>query len=308
MDAPFKLVLRVREKLFALGILRIHRLSHPVVSIGNLTLGGTGKTPLTILLAEKLHERGFRPVILSRGYGRTTRGVQVVSRGQGPLQTWQESGDEPFLMAQRLKNVASVVVGESRYLAGRKAESEDLGNLFLLDDGFQHRQLHRDFDILTIDPEEWDKGESLLPIGRWREPKSASRRADAACVQNRTLSDLSVPQFIVRIEIEEPPIKEWAVKSITAFAGIAKPERFFRTLESAGVQINRRVPFPDHHVYSDSDIRQLSGDVRVTTEKDAVKLQGRGEFFALRVSAQISDYDRFEALMLPRLLRPKLPS
>jgi len=302
MDAPFKLVLRVREKLFAAGILRTHRLSHPVVSIGNLTLGGTGKTPLTILLAQKLHQRGFRPVILSRGYGRTTRGVHVISRGGGPLLTWQESGDEPFLMAQRLKDVAAVVVGESRYLAGRKAEAEELGNLFLLDDGFQHRQLHRDFDIVTIDPEEWEKGESLLPIGRWREPKSASRRADAACVQGRNLSHLSIPQFIVRLEAETLPIQEWVGKSITAFAGIAKPERFFRTLESMGVQISRRVSFPDHHVYSDSEIRQLSGNVRITTEKDAVKLLGRGDFFALRVSADIPDFDQLEPLILRQLV------
>src|SRR6185436_21163125 len=99
-----------------------------------------------------------------------------------------------------------------------------------LDDGFQHRQLHRDFDIVTIDPEEWDRGEALLPMGRWREPKSAVRRANAACVQNRRLPELPIPQFEVRISVAELPIQDWAGKSLSAFAGIAKPERFFRTL------------------------------------------------------------------------------
>src|SRR5262249_10619353 len=150
---------------------------HPVISIGNLTLGGTGKTPLTIFLAEKLFDCGFRPVILSRGYRRTTRGTVIVSRGNGPITTWEQAGDQPYLMARRLEGCASVVVGESRYLAGKTAQSEKLGNLFLLDDGFQHLQLHRDFDIVTIDPEEWLAGEALLPTGRWREPKSAIARA-----------------------------------------------------------------------------------------------------------------------------------
>jgi tetraacyldisaccharide 4'-kinase len=301
MSSPFKLVLHVREKLFNSGILRVHKLSCPVLSIGNLTLGGTGKTPLTILLAQKLHERGFHPVILSRGYGRTTRGVRIVSRGDGPLCAWQESGDEPYLMAQRLKNIGAVVVGESRYLAGRKAEHENLGDVFLLDDGFQHRQLHRGFDIVTIDPVEWEKGEALLPIGRWREHKSAIHRAHAACVQERTLSDVPIPLFTVRIEPHPLPLKDWSGKRITAFAGIAKPERFFQTLESMGVPIHRRVAFSDHHIYTDSELQELDGDIRVTTEKDAVKLQGRGDFVALRVTARIDDFDRLEKMILQSL-------
>src|SRR5215467_10830215 len=102
MSAPFKLALQLRERLYQSGVLQTKRLDHPVISIGNLTLGGTGKTPLTIFLAEKLAERGFQPVVLSRGYRRTTRGCRIISRGEGPMTSWEEAGDEPLLMARRL--------------------------------------------------------------------------------------------------------------------------------------------------------------------------------------------------------------
>jgi tetraacyldisaccharide 4'-kinase len=307
MTSPFQLLLHVREKLYKSGIFRTHRLNHPVISIGNLTLGGTGKTPLTIFLAEQMREEGLRPVVLSRGYRRKSRGAVVVSRGAGPIVPWEDAGDEPYLMARRLSGKAAVVVGESRYLAGLRAESEKLGNLFILDDGFQHRQLNRDVDIVTIDPVEWRAGESLLPMGRWREPKSALARADAACVMNDRL-DLPIPQFKTSLEVEDifdgdtrVPLPELAGRSITAFAGIAKPERFFATLDSIGLRIAKKVPFPDHHAFTDDELRSLGGDVRLTTEKDAVKLEKRGRFLALRVSVNISGFDRLRDLILKRL-------
>ncbi len=301
MSTPFRFILGVRERLFAAGVLRTRRLHHPVISIGNLTLGGTGKTPLTIFLAQKMSERGLRPVILSRGYRRKTRGTLIVSRGQGPVVDWQQAGDEPFLMARRLTGVAAVVVGESRHQAGLLAEREDLGDLLILDDGFQHRQLHRDFDIVAIDPNEWNAGESLLPTGRWREPKAALTRAHAACVQGEGSLDLPIPQFSFRLEPRIEDIEALKGKPVSAFAGIAKPERFFSLLESLGLNVQKRVSFPDHHSYSDRDFDALKGDILITTEKDAVKLEGRGGFFVLRVSANIAGFERLEALILQRL-------
>jgi len=307
MRNPFRLVLQAREQLYRSGLLRTHRLRHPVISIGNLTLGGTGKTPLTIFLAEKLQQHGFRPVILSRGYRRRSRGTLVVSRGDGPLVPWQESGDEPSLMARRLAGVAAVVVGESRYLAGQLAEREGLGNLFLLDDGFQHRQLHRDFDIVTIDPAEWQLGEALLPTGRWREPKSAITRAHAACIQDGELA-LPIPQFRVRLEVDglyrrgsRLTADSLNARPVNAFAGIAKPDRFFATLESMGFRIARRASFPDHHQFTDGDLRITKDEVCITTEKDAVKLEDRADFLTLRVSANIAEFDRLKELILERL-------
>jgi tetraacyldisaccharide 4'-kinase len=311
VSSAFRLLLQAREKLYTAGILSTVRLNHPVISIGNLTLGGTGKTPLVIALAESLRGRGMRPVILSRGYRRQSR--EIVIAGSD----WQQAGDEPCLMTRRLGNVP-VVVGADRYEAGQLAERENLGNIFLLDDAFQHRRLHRDVDIVAVDPVEWNAGEALLPTGRWREPKSAILRAHAACVQEipgSSIPSLSIPTFVVRTDIKglytykgDAPasIRDFTGKKVTAFAGIAKPERFFSALKSIGMSPDKTVSFPDHHAYSRRDIERLGGDVLVTTEKDAVRLAGRDfpDFVYLRISANIPNFEQLLKLILERL--PKL--
>jgi tetraacyldisaccharide 4'-kinase len=297
----------VREKLYQSGILATRRLQHPVISVGNLTLGGTGKTPLVIALAEGLRDRGFKPAILSRGYGRTGGGVVIVDSDYG------QSGDEPLLMKQRLKNVP-VIVGADRYEAGRAAEQRNLGNVFILDDGFQHRRLHRDVDIVTIDPVEWAAGEALLPTGRWREPKSAIARAHAACVlemPGASMPDLPLPAFHVRTEIEglyrtdgsRVTPEDLKGREIVVFAGIAKPERFFATVESLGIQPLKSVRFADHHRYNANEIEALEGEVLVTTEKDAVRLQGLTQraYCYVRISAKISAFEGLMTLILSRI-------
>jgi tetraacyldisaccharide 4'-kinase len=306
MSRAFQLLVQARAKLYNSGILRTLRLNHPAISVGNLTVGGTGKTPLVIALAEGLRERGFHPVILSRGYGRTSRGVLVVGSD------WQASGDEPFLMKRRLGNVP-VVVGADRYEAGLLAEKKDLGNIFILDDGFQHRRLHRDVDIVTIDPVEWTKGESLLPSGPWREPKTAIARAHAACVQDAGDAPdlpLSIPTFRVRHENDglfresnRVSAESLAGSEIIAFAGIAKPERFFAALESLGIRPVQCVRFRDHHHYSRRELEKLGGEILITTEKDAVRLAGvTGRAYCyLRISAKIADFDGLMSLIMSRL-------
>ena len=309
MSSAFRFVLQARERLYESGILTTLRLNHPVVSVGNLTLGGTGKTPLVIALAEGLRNRGFRPVVLSRGYGRLSRGVLMVGLAES---NWEQWGDEPVLIRQRLVNVP-VVVGANRYQAGLLAERNQLGDVFLLDDGFQHRRLHRDVDIVTVDPVEWAAGEILLPAGRWREPKTAIARAHAACVQDAagaTLPELSIPCFTVQTEIEAvyaggTPVQPEAFKNraVVAFAGIAKPERFFSALESIGIHPVKRVRFRDHHHYSASEIENLGGEMLITTEKDAVRLRTVTDrpFSYLRISAKIRDFDALMSLILSRL-------
>jgi len=305
----FRFVLKARERLYESGILTTLRLNHPVVSIGNLTMGGTGKTPLVIALAEGLRDRGFRPVILSRGYGRLSRGVLIVGLEES---NWEQWGDEPVLIRQRLRNVP-VVVGANRYQAGLLAERNELGNVFLLDDGFQHRRLHRDVDIVTVDPVEWAGGEILLPTGGWREPKAAIARAHAACIQEvagATPPELPIPRFSVRTEIEgiynrEAPVPPEAFKNraVVAFAGIAKPERFFSALESIGIYPMKRVRFRDHHHYSASEIENLGGEMLITTEKDAVRLRTVTDrtYSYLRISAKIPDFEGLMSLILKRL-------
>jgi tetraacyldisaccharide 4'-kinase len=307
----FRLALQAREALYESGVLRTQHLDHPVISVGNLTVGGTGKTPLVIRLAEGLRDRGFQPVILSRGYGRSSRGVVIV--GDKPS-AWRQWGDEPALMKRRLKDVP-VVVGASRYEAGRLAESKRLGDIFLLDDGFQHWPLHRDVDVVTIDPVEWAAGELLLPTGRWREPKSAISRAHVACVQEvleTPAPDLPIPAFTVRTETEgiykgsvRVPPESLRNRAVVAFAGIAKPERFFAALESIGVRPAKCVRFRDHHRYSESDIEDLGGEMLITTEKDAVRLETATDrpYCSLRISANIPDFDAMMTLVLRRMQR-----
>jgi tetraacyldisaccharide 4'-kinase len=309
VSRAFRFVLEAREKLYRSGVLTTLSLSHPVISVGNLTVGGTGKTPLVIALAEGLRDRGFQPVILSRGYGRISRGALIVG-DEGSR--WEDWGDEPFLMKRRLQDVP-VVVSANRYEAGRLAERNRLGNIFLLDDGFQHRRLHRDVDIVTIDPVEWSAGESLLPTGRWREPKSAISRALAACVQDfagvPTL-DLPIPSFTVRTEIQgiftdDGPVEVNTLKSraTVALAGVAKPERFFNALELLGIQPVKQVRFRDHHRYSSREIESLGGEMLITTEKDAVRLRTVTDrpYSYLRINAKIPNFEGLMALILSRL-------
>ena len=324
VSKAFRFVLQAREKLYASGVLTTMRLYHPVISVGNLTVGGTGKTPLVIALAEGLRDRGYRPVVLSRGYGRISRGVLVVGSQSSK---WEDWGDEPFLIKQRLRNVP-VVVGANRYEAGRLAEQQQLGNIFVLDDGFQHRRLHRDVDVVTIDPVEWAAGELLLPTGRWREPKASIARAHVACVQDvpgTRFPELPIASFKVRAQTDgiyrderseckpdraqplredEPiPAEHLKNRAVVAFAGIAKPERFFTALESLGVQTVKTVRFQDHHHYSARDIEKLGGEMLITTEKDAVRLRTITDrpFSYLRISANIPDFDGLMSLILSHL-------
>jgi tetraacyldisaccharide 4'-kinase len=306
VSRAFRLLVQARAKLYESGILATRRLSRPVISVGNLTLGGTGKTPLVIALAEGLRDRGFRPVILSRGYGRTSRGVVIADAD------WEQCGDEPMLMKQRLGNVA-VVVGADRYEAGMVAEQKQLGNVFILDDGFQHRHLYRDVDIVTIDPIEWTAGDTLLPAGRWREPKSAISRAHAVCVQETPgagIPKLAAPTFTVQTVIEGiyrrgkvVPQEGFKGSQIVAFAGIAKPERFFASLESIGIRPIECVRFADHHHYSAREIEKLGGEMLLTTEKDAIRLENLTSrpYCCLRISAKIPNFDDLMGLISGRV-------
>jgi tetraacyldisaccharide 4'-kinase len=311
MSRTFRFLVGARDRLYASGVLQTYRLNHPVISVGNVTVGGTGKTPLVILLAQQLLKEGFRPVVLSRGYKRKSAGIVVVSIGSGPTVPWEEAGDEPFLIASRAAG-ASVVVGADRYAAGLLAEQRGLGNVFILDDGFQHRRLFRNVDLVTIDPVEWHAGERLFPYGRWREPKEAIGRAHAAIVQEHPapLSELPIPAFVIRTVSDgiyrggEPvPIEAIKNRAVTAFAGIAKPDRFFTALENLGISLTRRVRFPDHHSYSGRDLESLPGEIQITTEKDAVRLQGigPGNILHLRISVRVLEFDRLLELIRRRL-------
>ena len=271
LSALYGAAVRVRNELYDRGVLTGGRLKGPVVSIGNLTVGGSGKTPFLILLGELLKQRGIDFDVLSRGYRRQTQGVAIVDPDGSAL----DFGDEPLLIARKLG--VNVVVGEDRRQAGELAEATFGAQLHLLDDGFQHRRLGRDFDIVMVTST--DAQDSLLPSGRLREPIPALARADAIVLTNETSADgLQVQKqriWRVRRDIVPPERRE----PCFAFCGIARPENFFAQLRAAHVVLAGTRSFRDHHRYGDKDVRELQqlrartgAQAFVTTEKDAVNL------------------------------------
>ncbi len=271
LSALYGAVVRRRNQLYDRGSLSIRSLRGPVVSIGNLTVGGSGKTPFLIALGELLKERGIRFDVLSRGYGRATKGVALVDPEGSP----RDFGDEPLLIARKLQ--VPVVVGEDRYAAGQFAERKFGAQLHLLDDGFQHRRLARDFDIVLLTPT--DAKDTLLPGGRLREPLSSLSRAEVVVLTNDTSCD-GLPFTTQRVwkvnrDIVPPDTKDPSF----AFCGIARPQAFFDELRAAGVRLVGTRSFRDHHYYRDSDVKQLlefrkacSATAFITTEKDAINL------------------------------------
>jgi tetraacyldisaccharide 4'-kinase len=244
-----------------------------VVSIGNLSVGGSGKTPFVLLLGELLKARGLKFDILSRGYGRKTHGVLLVDPAGSP----HDFGDEPLLMARRLN--IPVIVGESRYAAGVFAEKKFGPQLHLLDDGFQHRALARDFDIVLVTPD--DARDRLLPAGRLREPLTSVRRADAVVLT----SGASPGAFPLEHKLVWKARRGIAPTNIPArpvvFCGIARPKNFVAQLRTAGIEPVAEAFYRDHHAYTEQDVRDLlnlrqrsEADGFVTTEKDAVNLGG----------------------------------
>lgn len=292
LSALYGAVARLRNGLYDAGLLRTRRLAGPVVSVGNLSVGGAGKTPFVILLGEMLKQRGIAFDVLSRGYGRKTRGTRIVD----PEGRSAEFGDEPLLIARKLR--APVVVGESRYEAGVLAEKKFGPQLHLLDDGFQHRQLARDFNIVLLSQEDLD--DRLLPSGRLREPQESLKRADVLVVpeglRDERLTRFGKPIWQIRRGLALANAPGRAV----AFCGIARPQRFFEQLRAAGVSVVMEKPYRDHHAYTAEDVRQLLALAKqqgaegfITTEKDAVNLGGMlselGKVTIAEVTLQIID-------------------
>jgi len=270
-------VVIARNALYNYKLLSSRWLHGPVISVGNLSTGGSGKTPLVILLGELLKARGIHFDVLSRGYGRKTHGVTVVDPGGLP----RDFGDEPLLIARRLQ--APVVVGEDRYEAGRFAESRFGEQIHLLDDGFQHRGLGRDFDIVLVTPE--DARDRLLPGGKLRESLQSLQRADAvvlasgAAAESFPLAGRTV--WRVRRGIATENTTQKVPPRPVVFCGIARPQNFLLQLRAAGVDSVAEAFFRDHHAYTEKDVRDLlqlqqrsEAGGFVTTEKDAVNLGG----------------------------------
>jgi tetraacyldisaccharide 4'-kinase len=244
-------------------------------------VGGSGKTPFVIALGELLKARGIRFDVLTRGYRRKTRGVLVVETDGSAA----DFGDEPLLIARRLG--VPVIVGESRYAAGRVAERKFQPQLHILDDGFQHRSLARDFDIVLLTERDFD--ERLLPSGRLREPLSSLRRADVIVlppdfsVQDHPVQNPAIKKFALQRKpiwrMKREIVMPAALVAPIVFCGIARPQQFFAQVRAAGITRAAEVEFRDHHPYDRRDIERLlamrdrlGAGGFLTTEKDAVNL------------------------------------
>jgi len=317
---------RVRRLLFSAGLLPASTLPRPVLCVGNLAMGGAGKTPHVIHLARWLEGRGRRVGILSRGYGRTSRGVRWVSDGEGPVVSAAEGGDEPVLIARSLPGVP-VVVGESRAAAGRELLSRGSVDVFLLDDGFQHLSLRRDADLLLVECGGGLGNRWTAPLGPLREPPSHARFADALVITKcpdaesgaRTARSVPFPpdrptacsRLSPRgiVNRDGFPWKGAAAgDDVFAFSGLARNASFRDTLADAGFRVKGFLPFPDHHAYGRGDLDRIAleagGLPAITTEKDLVRLPDDVPFpvGALRVEVEYLDgWEGISGMILDRL-------
>ena len=301
VSAAYEQVVRLRNRGYDAGWLEVQQLERPVISVGNLTLGGTGKTPTVIALGKMLQAAGHSVSVLLRGYkGRHRGGPLPVSDGRRIRSDSGLAGDEALVIARNLPG-ARVTVGKDRAGAGRWIESREAVDLHLLDDGFQHRQLHRCLDLVLVDVTNPFGGGRMVPSGQLREPLEALRRADAVILtRTRTGEDYDtltrelrrfkpeLPCFLSTQTIE--PVargtsREEKAEALLAgcralaFAGLANPRQFFDSLRRQGVEVVETLPFGDHHRYSTRELsaigercRELRVDTAITTEKDAENL------------------------------------
>lgn len=320
----------LREYTFRRGWLESRRLAHPVISVGNLTTGGTGKTPLVVWIAEALLRHGYKPAILTRGYGRR-RGPDILTLEPQPERNADARavGDEPAWLARALPQVP-IVISANRYRAGQLAEERFGVNIHLLDDGFQHFALRRDVDIVTIDVTQELDDRALLPAGRLRERCSALRRADLIVL---TRVELRNPEAIERRvrsvncraqifrastalrglreaagDTLQPPAA-YHGQPLCAFCGIGNPDAFFSDLRRWGFTVCAEIALRDHHVYTRDDMQRLLAVARaegaraiLTTEKDIMNLppQWKSEMpvLACAVWTELPNGTAFEEALL----------
>jgi tetraacyldisaccharide 4'-kinase len=317
--ALFRAAAALRSALYDAGILRAARAAVPVVSIGNLAVGGAGKTPAAIAVARRLLARGRRVAVLSRGYGAARSDARVVSDGARLLLGPAEGGDEPVLVARRLG--VPVLCGPRRAELARAAVAEHRADALLLDDGFQHRGLARDLDVVVLDAANPFGNGRLLPAGPNREPRSALRRAGlvwlsridqaepSALAALRALAREATGRDAVEsrhapVELADGtlsrifPLDALRGRRVLLLAGIARPAGFRRTLAGLGADVRAEALFPDHHPFSEPELRRVLRDADaagcelvVTTEKDAVRLPpeaaAEGRVRVVRIEAEV---------------------
>jgi len=303
--SPFYwLGIAVRNWFFDIGVLKSEKLNVPVISVGNISAGGVGKTPFVEMLIKRL-KISHKLAVVSRGYNRRTRGTIVVSDGRGKLSSVENSGDEPIQLAHKYPDLM-VIVDENRVRGARKAI--ELGaKMILLDDAFQHRYLHRDLNIVLLTAEEILKGDLLLPAGNRREPLTSLKRADLiavtrcadikeyerTCGVGRECNSLPIKTPTIGLKTKLKAFKRVSSnkivkaeklknKNVIAFSGIGNPKSFEDLMTKASVKVVKHIAFSDHHWFMDDDIKMIinakketNADFIITTEKDIARFGGQ---------------------------------
>lgn len=318
LSALYGAVTRTRLSLYQRGTFQTTKLERPVISVGNITAGGTGKTPLVEWISKIVAAHGKKVCILTRGYGRENPQRQVVvSDGVTILATPKESGDEPYLLATKLQGSAAVISNIDRISAGRYAIENFQTDCFVLDDGFQHLRIARDLNVVTVDATNpWGGGE-LLPYGRLREPRAGLSRADCVvitrCDQANDLDQLREqihdltsgrPVFDSKMQ----PVKDLLPHGpVAAFCAVGNPQSFFTQLRNAGYELAIQKVFTDHHAYTQQDVNHLIDEASragatnlITTAKDAVKLRSLSftlPWHVFEIEISIQNEDEFRKLI-----------
>ena len=337
LGALYSAAMRVRRALYKKGAFKVHHSSSPVISVGNITAGGTGKTPLVEWVARAIASEGRRVCILTRGYGRAdVRRRVIVSDGKQILSDAREGGDEPLQLAEALFGKAAVISDADRVAAARYAAKNLQSEVFILDDGFQHLRIARSLDLVVVDATNPWGGGKLLPRGRLREPLRELKRADCIILtraeQAQDIDSLRKqaerlsgghPIILSRTRTRKlRPLSEITGKpdsiSLThpssliphpfaAFCAIGNPSAFFKHVERDGYALNYTQRFPDHHVYTQNDVDELiikaqraGAEALLTTAKDAVKLRSLHlslPCYVLEIELEFDDEEKLRAMI-----------
>ncbi len=280
------MIILSRNFFYDIKLIKVRKFNKPVIGVGNITTGGTGKTPMVIEIAKMLIELNKKPIIISRGYKRKSKGTVIVSDNENILASVENAGDEPFLMAEKLKNIP-IIVDKNRYRAAQIASNKFDFDIVILDDSFQHRKIFKDLNLVMINYQEKDKNYNLLPAGRLREPRGSLKRSDLIVWSkykknhkisnfNKKIINSSKEQLFTTIDLKNQFNKKY---NILVFCAIGDPESFIDLLIFKELNIVHKIIFKDHEKLSTKKLNELidlkskyKADYIVTTEKDWVKL------------------------------------